>query len=539
MLTSQRKDLDHSQSFLWQTEFHLNAILRHAPLVLCVMDKDGVYIESRGNGLAKLGLKENELVGKPFDKIYEGHDRVCEAIQKALDGESSQVHASLAEGLHHEIRYQPFRDSDGKQRGIVGVGVDISEYINEESKRRVLEEQVFQSRKIESLGSLAGGVARDFNNYLMAIVSFTESLKQGIEKGISEENQAELLGNASSIQDTAMNAAGVCQQMLVLAGKTSESKAECDLNEIVRVSKPLLFASLPSQIKIEIQTWDSPVTAVVDELLVQRAMFNVFKNAVEPIGEDQPGELTISTTVETTTQDMVHGCVFVGDLVEGRRYGCITVQDSGRGMDLETQARVFEPYFSTKSDGHGFGLAITSGVVSRHSGIIRCQSNESGTRMSLMFPFAEVQNPEDFAEERTEPIVKSPLDKVPKRVLIVDDKVEVREPTAMALKTLGHTVLTVASGEEAIEVLKQTRCDFDCILLDFAMEGMNGAETLQQIRENGWGIPAIICSGFVNHELLRGDQIDAVAILTKPFSIDDLDELIAESCTPNDGKQVV
>ena len=296
-LKAKRRSLSSSQTTLWQQQFHLNAILRNAPLILCVFDNKGDYNQSRGYGLNKLGLAENELIGGSYKTIYKDHPNVVSAIEKALNGTPSNVQVSLSDGLHHEIRYQPFLDENGIQQGVVGVGIDLSERIKAELDRRILEERVFESRIIESLGSLAGGVAHDFNNYLMAIVAFAETMLN--ELASPDQLCLEQLENTSdSIRDTAMSAAGICQQMLVLSGQSRESKSRCDLNEIVDNSMALLKAILPVEVSLVLEVKKSPAIVFVDELLVQRALFNIFKNAAEAVEGQAETKIVVSTEIK-------------------------------------------------------------------------------------------------------------------------------------------------------------------------------------------------------------------------------------------------
>ena len=515
-----------SQQDLNVKSLHLTSVLSRAPVILLAMDKNGVCTRSRGRGLEKLGLQENELVGQQFAELYREQPGLVAAFNKAMAGENSQVRVSLAPGLTHEIQYGPIFDLNNQLIGVVGVGVDVSESVQADQRQRELELQLSQAQKMESLGALASGVAHDFNNYLSAIIAFCESLE--LRKEPSEINSAEYQTIVGEITKTAENASGVCEQILMFAGKSTQKKISLDLSELIREDQNFLNAVVSKETKLETDLSESPVRTIANRLLIQQAVVNLVKNSSDALSGRTDGRIDISVKAVQGLAELEQHSVRIGGTFRDNQaddslYAVLSVEDNGPGVPTDDLKRIFEPYFSSKHTGHGLGLAITIGVVGNHGGVIYCRSSDKGTKVDLVFR---------LDENSVEPAVVKPTKSTSNgneswRLLLVDDELSIVKSVQLAFSHFGHEMRTVSSGKEALALLDAGE-EFDCLVLDYSMPNMNGLELLRAIRERGVKTPSVMCSGFL--DLPAFGTVAPDTTLRKPYTISRLRDTISELC---------
>ena len=520
-----QQDQEQSQIDLKQRETHLSTVLSNTPIMLCVLDRNGVYTHSRGQGLKQLGLSENEIVGREFRELYKKHPDLLSAFNKASQGESSQARVSLAPGLLHEIQFNPVFGEEGELTGVVGVGLDVSESALAERQKQDLEAQLLQAQKMESLGLLASGVAHDFNNYLGAIIAFCELLERQPNAEDAQSIKREAI--PVEIKKIAMNASGVCEQMLVFAGKSTHEKVNVDLNSLVDEMKQFFRAIVSHEIELDIELAQHPISVNVNRLLIQQSIVNLLKNACEAIkAQSKRGRIQISTrVVDGLPSECLKG-ISIGEydsICQQDSFAVLTVQDNGGGIEATDLQRVFEPYFSSKSNGHGFGLAITAGVIKNHNGLIYCDSGPTGTRVKLVFPVSQLKDT---------PVSHSLGDSqfstnAVERVLLIDDEAMITQSIGLVLEGIGYDTTTASSGLSALELIDAGE-EYDCIVVDFSMPEMNGLEFLMELRDRQIATPAIMCSGYL--ELPENAKILPQATLRKPYSIDNLKETIGKVC---------
>ena len=526
-LRMSQEEQERSQHDLKQRDLQLSTLLSKAPIVMCVLDRDGQYIQSRGHGLKKLGLVENEIVGEQFTKRYKDHPELVAAFKKAQHGEGSQVRVSLANGLVHEIQYSPVFGDDGELAGVVGVGLDISESALAESQNRELESQLLQAQKMESLGLLASGVAHDFNNYLAAIIAFCDLLDQQPEsKSTQSIDRCEI---PIEIKKIATSAAGVCEQMLMFAGKSNHEKCDIDLNTLIKEMEQFFRAIVSSEIELDIQLAPHPINIQANPVLVQQSIVNLLKNASEAIKLQPKGErgrIVVSTRIVEGLSPASLTGVRIGQVdpqQESGSFGILGIQDNGGGIDTPDLQQVFNPYHSAKPNGHGFGLAITAGVVKNHNGLIHCDSDSSGTRIDLAFP---IVTPKDAPCSHA--LRASHSASNARRLLLIDDETMITQSIGLVLEGLGYDVTTADSALDGLKQIDSGK-EFDCIITDFAMPRINGLEFLAKLRKRQITTPTIMCSGYF--ELPKNGNILPQATLRKPYSIAKLKETIGEVCT--------
>ena len=384
-----------------------------------------------------------------------------------------------------------------------------------EEKRRETESrlQAYHSQKMESLGLLARGIAHDFNNYLLAIVAVSESIQSDHPTGPTAEH-------AKQIETAALNAAEVCKEMLTFTGKSQLKKDYTDPNKLLCELEPLIKAAMPKNVELHFQSADESLTVLVDASQIKQAIINLVTNAAEAT-QPEGGIVTVSCTpFKATKEDSRSDAFVVGDRLGVGEYIAFAVSDNGEGMDDATQSQAFDPYFTTRPDGHGFGLSVTAGIVKGHGGAIRCASRPgAGTTMTLIFP--RVQRP-----GRVESPARANLVDELGSILVVDDEPIVLDSVSRMLASVGWSVSKAENGEQAIELLSNRAQDFIAVVMDYSMPGMNGLQVVKQMRESQLNTPVVLCSGFMDPA--NGDVgVSPDAFIKKPYRLESLQSAIA------------
>ena len=395
----------------------------------------------------------------------------------------------------------PLRDGQGKIAGLVGVLEDITE-------RKHAAEAMLQMQKLESLGSLAGGIAHNFNNLLSGILGHVALALY--DPGLSGDTRASL----QTVTNAARQAADLAEQMLAYSGRGKLQVGPLSLNELVSGMMPLLQVTVPRTARIALRCRQDLPAVVCDASQLRQLIVNVIKNAAEAIGKEA-GEIALTTGCVRVSREQLDGYHLAGDTAEGD-YVFLEVTDSGPGMTPEVLSRVFDPFFTTRPGAHGLGLPAALGIVRGHQGAIRVTSRPgAGTSVRILLPAVAA------AQGGTEPAER--LWSRDGAVLVVDDEPAVRQLTAMTLRELGLSVIEAGCGEEAVRLLREHGSAVEWALVDASMPGMSGPSTLRALRSLAPNLPAVVVSGKNEPELL--EQFDGLAIrgiLRKPFSLTDL-----------------
>jgi two-component system cell cycle sensor histidine kinase/response regulator CckA len=409
--------------------------------------------------------------------------------------------------LNSKIIYQ-----DGKPTGAFAVVHDITETKRVEQANRELETQLNNAQKMEAIGTLAGGVAHDLNNILSGIVSYPELILLDLP------DDSPLRDPVMTMKKSGEKAVAIVQDLLTLARRGVASKDVVNINQIIRdYLSSHEFKQLQKyhpSIKIETCLDPKSLNLVASPVHLSKVVMNLVSNAAEamPAG----GVVTISTENQYIDRPVVGY-----DQVNEGDYVVLTVSDTGIGISPEDMKRIFEPFYTKKKmgrSGTGLGMAVVWGTVKDHDGYIQVKSTEgNGASFTLYFP-------------ATRQALDADLPKVPlehyrgngESLLVVDDVKEQREIAAKMLEILNYRVHTVASGEDAIEYLRQTPADL--LVLDMIMDpGIDGCETYRRIIEIRPAQKAIIVSGFSDTERVKEAQrMGAGIYLKKPYIIGEL-----------------
>ncbi|MBI5710901.1 MAG: PAS domain S-box protein [Candidatus Eisenbacteria bacterium] len=393
----------------------------------------------------------------------------------------------------------PIRDPGGAITHFVSTGKDITE-------SRRLEQQLMQSQKMDAIGQLAGGVAHDFNNLLTVIVGCGELLRRGLEPGGRPAGQAE------TILAAAERAAELTRQLLAFSRRQPQELRVLDLNAVASGMTGILRRLIGTQIEL-VEDLGSPLGGVrADASQLEQVLLNLVVNARDSMPDG--GTLTIRTAEVELAE------------AEARRHpgmrpgACVLLEvtDTGTGMDAPTQARIFEPFFSTKEQGRGTGLGLSTvyGIVKQSEGYIGVESEVGrGTTFRVFLPRVEAAVERLGRPETSRPAPEGGTE----TILLVEDEPMVLDFTALALRDLGYTVLEAASGEEALRLLEQGGArEVHLLLTDVIMPRMSGHVLADRVRALRPGIRVLLVSGYAGEAPGAPGGPGAAPLLQKPFT---------------------
>ena len=421
------------------------------------------------------------------------------------NGRPQDNHFHSVDGRHWLTRISPWVDGE-KVRGLICNIADQTQY-------HELQAQLFQAQKMEIIGTLAAGVAHDFNNLLQAIRGHASlALMQA-------ERESPLRKGLEKIDEAAIRASDVTQQLLSFSRATGDKRTLLDLNATVRETAQLARRTLRGGIAMELQPASAPVPVRMDSSRASQALLNLIVNAQDAMPDG--GQLTL---INSISQPPAH-IVAERCLPPGRAYACCSVKDTGCGMTPGVLSKIFQPFFTTKTEGRGtgLGLAIVQRVVQEAGGFIEVETQAGkGSTFHIYLPLAQ--------ESLVAVVPKSegaPLPRSTGRVLVVDDVDLLRDFAQGFLEMSGLTVLTASGGQQAIEILKE--CEpVDLVFTDFNMPGMNGVELIEHIAARWPQTKFILASGYLDDETRARIERCKTTVLSKPYDMHDASRIVLE-----------
>jgi signal transduction histidine kinase len=374
-------------------------------------------------------------------------------------------------------------------------------------ERRNLEEQLRHAQRLESLGVLAGGVAHDFNNILTGILGNASLATEIVPVG----NEVRPLLDA--VVSAAEHAAVLTRQLLAYAGKGQFVVEPIDLSALVRSTHSLLRMSVSRNIRLRFDLQEGLPKLMADRGQIEQILMNLAINASEALGQVAAGEILISTGFH----DLDGGADpknVAGNGVERGTYVWLSVTDNGPGIAPGVQAKMFDPFFSTKFTGRGLGLSAVLGIVRAHRGALHVDSEAGrGARFTVQFPATVLAAPAASATQARRAL--EPLSGV---VLVIDDEEIVRKTASVVLQQHGLSVVLAENGSEGVEVFRRMGERVAAVLLDLTMPVMSGEATLRAIRKIRPEVPVVISSGYSEQDARERLQTsENVRFLQKPY----------------------
>ena len=496
---------------LRRSEEQFRALYRKTPLPLHAVNAEGCIEEVSDAWLDLLGYRRDEVVGRPlinFMTEESARRRVQEDWPKLLakgslrDADYRFV-THRGEALDVLLSAKVERDAEGRFLRALGGVVDVT-------ARRRAEEALRQAQKIEAIGQLTGGVAHDFNNLLAVVLGNLDLLRKRLP---DDPKLKRLVENA--IQG-AKRGASLTQRMLSFARRQDLKPEPICTPSLVRGMEDLLRRSIGPRVQIETRFPLGLPHAYADANQLELALLNLVVNARDAMPDG--GTITIAAHEDAVGTGQVLG-------LSPGRYLCLSVSDTGHGMDEATLGRAMEPFFTTKGlgKGTGLGLSMVHGLAEQSGGalVLRSRVGE-GTTAEIWLPVAEAERRAgDMAPE----VDEGSLPATPTMtILAVDDDPLVLANTVAMLDDLGHAVLEAPSGEEALTILRSGR-KVDLVITDQAMPGMTGMQLAKVIRAERPGMPMLLATGYA--EVTQDDNL-AVPRLNKPFQQADLARAVAD-----------
>jgi PAS domain S-box-containing protein len=484
------------------------------------IDCDGFCTFINQAACKMLGYSRQQLLGRNIHETVHAHRKdgepyppeQCPMNLTARNGEANRVVDELfwpADGEPFPVEYasNPVYH-DQELQGAVITFSDIRE-------RKRAEESFRETAKLESLGVLAGGVAHDFNNLLTGILGNASLV---LESPSISKADRECLG---FVIEASQRAADLTRQLLAYAGKGKYEIRSIDLPAFVKEAAPLLQTMIPRTVRLNLCLDSSSLVLEGDPSQIQQVLMNLVINGGEAIAVPHSGTVTVSTFRETIAQSKAKK--LGSDIIPGE-FVVLQVNDTGAGMKPDVQARIFDPFYTTKFTGRGLGLAAVAGIVKGHRGAIEVHSEVgNGTEFRVYFPLSHSSPTPAIQVETLHRMASEEL------VLVVDDEEIILRTASMTLERKGYRVLMARGGEEAVRIFREQTSDISLILLDMMMPGMSGDQALLQLRELRPNIPIIVSSGYSESQVMKYfKSSDVSAFIQKPYNFKTLITKVSE-----------
>jgi PAS domain S-box-containing protein len=448
-----------------------------------------------------------------WEQYLHPQDRAAawEACQAALRGEKdydTEFRVWHPDGTIRHIKANGLvlRDEQRKPVRMLGVNYDVTE-------RRQLEEQLLQAQKMEAVGQLAGGVAHDFNNILAATLMHLGLLQQNSSLDqATRETLAEL-------ERDSRRAADLTRQLLLFSRRSTPELKPLNLNEVVTNLLNMLKRLIGENIAFKINPgFDLPLV-MADPGMIEQVIMNLCVNARDAMPKGGEVEIGLEVVLADEARTRGHPDAQPGQFV------CLSVADTGCGMDQATRQRIFEPFFTTKGLGRGtgLGLATVHGIVGLHKGWVEVESELGrGSIFRVFLPASAVRASEPVPAEESKLL---PGDET---ILLVEDEASLRRATSQGLRLLGYGVLEAADGQEALKVWSERHQEIDLLLSDIVMPGgITGIELAERLRKFRPGLKVIISSGYSAEMLSPAVAAEKNIIrMQKPYKIDALSQAL-------------
>ncbi len=439
-----------------------------------------------------------------ISEILDRHRTIAEPIN--MKYRMRHADGSWRHWIEHGL---PVVDNDGKPIMYIGSCKDVTEKVN-------IESQLQQAQKMEAVGRLAGGIAHDFNNLLTTITGHL-SLAQ-----LDMADDHPLKDTLDEIQGAANRAADLTFQLLAFSRKQIIEPKVINLNDLIRKMQTMLVRLIGEDVELKIFPQKRLGRVKADPGQMEQIVMNLAVNARDAMPNG--GRLLIETADTFLDDEMGRARPLLGP----GRYVCLSVSDTGHGMDENTRQKIFEPFFTTKEEGHGTGLGLSTvfGIVRQHKGIVQVYTEPGiGTTFKIYLP---------KVMDKAEPIPESPgqaeIRKGTETILVVEDEDMVRSIAIKILRRMGYKVLEAASGTEALKIAKKAgRTPIDLLMTDLVMPIMNGRELAEELLKVFPAMKILYTSGYTENIIAHHGVLDeGLNFIGKPYTSDTLAMKIRE-----------
>jgi PAS domain S-box-containing protein len=472
------------------------------------------FLEANPKFEEMTGLSVADILGRTVLEILPGLERSwIERYAAVVETGAPLRFTQYSEPLDRHYEVYAYRPLPGQ---FVTLFHDVTERVLAEEARRQAEEKMWESQRLESLGLLAGGIAHDFNNLLVGILG-NASLAT-LDLPITSPARDSL----KDIEIAAQRAADLARQLLAYSGRGRFVVEPFDLGGLVEEMSHLLEAVVPKNVTLKLQIRPGIEPVVGDAAQIRQVVMNLITNAAESIGA-MSGIVNVALGAMSCDRTYLDDSFGARTLPEGR-YVYLEVSDTGCGMDSDTIARIFDPFFSTKPDGRGLGLAAALGIVRGHKGALRVYSEVGrGTTFKILLPAEPDATIQARAEVASEGFVGHGT------ILVVDDEEMVRATVRKILVHLGFDVLTAEDGRSGVAMYSAHADEIRMVLLDMMMPHMCGEDAFVEMRRIQPEVKVLLTSGYNEQEAVQRFVGRGLAgFIQKPFHPRDLAAKIRE-----------
>jgi two-component system cell cycle sensor histidine kinase/response regulator CckA len=491
------------------TDLEMKSILESSPAGMAII-KNRVIHWINDVFYTMLGYPPEELIGQSTRLIYPSsheYERVGRELHANVDRYGNgmiETSWERKDGRILEVRVRGSRiDRDDPHKGTIVVVTDLSEI-------KFLQVQLQQAQKMEAIGVLAGGISHDFNNILMGIQGHLSLLQ------IDPSDAEKVSAHAKQINRLVKTAAELTNRLLGFARGGKYQITVLDLNHVIKIALNI-FKSTRKEIAIHETFCEDLYPVDADHSQMEQVLLNLLINASQAM----PGAGDIFIQTDNVYIPPDHDYPFK---VEPGRYVRMQVKDTGIGMDLETQKKIFDPFFSTKEvgdkKGRGLGLSTVYGIIKNHGGFILVDSKKGhGASFRIFLPASDNTKIQEV-EEETPPFEQ--IQKGSETVLLVDDEEEIINVGKNFLQKLGYKAMIARNGLEAVEIYKLYQDEISLIVLDLIMPKKDGKQTFSEIKEINRDAKVLISTGYTVDEKIEGFLNKGChGFIQKPFSLND------------------
>ena len=505
-----------AQENLRRSEANFRSLVTNAPYGICSCDSTGKILDANPAFLELLGLSSpDDVIGQHIFSLYADSEQWFDLADYLRSSDPFQ-------GLTAEwkrktgttvVRVSGRAVSNGRKDGVV-----FEMFAEDVTERRVLEQQLRQSQKMEAVGRLAGGIAHDFNNLLMVISGYSEFLLERLG------GEPHLRGPAQEIASASERASSLTRQLLAFSRKQMLAPRIVNLNDIATENLKMLTRMIGEDIDLVMTPGKTLWSVRADAGQIEQVIMNLAVNARDAMPSG--GKLTIETANITLDEEYarVHAPLNAGD------YVMVSINDTGAGMDAETQSHIFEPFFTTKgTKGTGLGLSTVYGIIKQSGGYIWVYSEVGrGTTFKIYLP--RVPSIEEPAMHTiAAPAQFQKVEPGTETILLVEDEANLRYLARQYLEKQGYRVIEAADGAVAMQIAVAHEGVIHLLLTDVIMPGMNGRELAQRISEIRPNVKVLYMSGYTENVIGQDGTLDAgVRLLQKPFNLRDLKSKVRE-----------
>jgi two-component system cell cycle sensor histidine kinase/response regulator CckA len=512
--------LEKSQTQLEEAARQVLTLTEHSPDPIARLDRDGRYVYVNAVCERLIGIPRSEFLGKRIGDATAAHmsspvapemltlrQTIKQALRTGVPVET-ELSAVLPAGARtFDIRLIPERDDTGRIASVLMIGRDITERRRVDERMRQLEEQSRHTQRLEAIGRLAGGVAHDFNNNLTAISGFANLVLMDLEEDDRHRD------NLREVQKAVERASALTRQLLAFSRRQVLQPKNVDLNALLGDLEPMLRRTIGEHIQLHLSLTPDLEGLWADASQLQQVIVNLAVNARDAMPGG--GELRFTTALVEVDEAWERRHPAIANSIPPGRYVRLTASDTGEGMSVETQARIFEPFFSTKpaGKGTGLGLAMIYGTIKQSGGYIRVTSEiDVGSSFEIYLPAVTgAIEPVEAVEPATA------LERGSETILLAEDDDAVRQFAYQTLTAFGYRVLEARDGEEALALARESPDAIHLLVTDIVMPGLTGPALAERLKTERPATRVLFTSGYADSAAALQNIELRRSFLPKPF----------------------